>query len=435
MTFEKARAIADAVLLEGYALYPYRASSLKNRYRWSFGVLAPRAFSEAAGSDPWWLQAQFLVEGTERTDIVGRLRFLQLEKRSLEERTADGLREVESLDAGGQLWLSWEEGLTHEIDFELALGSVVAEARSIPFEVPASRAREPILDDREEVAGFVTRERWPVSGLIHVAAKPLEGERPLLCLEIRVENLTPWQRLRAPRDEAMRASCLSTHVLLAARDGAFLSQMDPPSWAAPHADACRNVGIYPVLVGEEGQRDLLLASPIILYDHPKIAPESPGDFFDATEIDALLTLRTRTLTDDEKRQVRATDERTARLLERVEELPPEMMERLHGAVRELQRIEGTRASEREGIEIGARVCPLPRRRTDGSQKGTDAQDALFVGRAATVEKIEHDVDGRVFVAVTFEDDPAADLNRWYGRFHYYELDEVERLAPRGESAA
>ena len=30
--------IANAILYEGYMLYPYRASSVKNQQRWNFGV-------------------------------------------------------------------------------------------------------------------------------------------------------------------------------------------------------------------------------------------------------------------------------------------------------------------------------------------------------------------------------------------------------------
>ncbi len=42
--------IASAVLYEGYILYPYRPS-VKNRQRWTFGGLVPRAYSEAQGAD------------------------------------------------------------------------------------------------------------------------------------------------------------------------------------------------------------------------------------------------------------------------------------------------------------------------------------------------------------------------------------------------
>ena len=47
MSFEAAEKIADAVLFEGYMLYPYRPSALKNRQRWNFGTLYPRAFAES----------------------------------------------------------------------------------------------------------------------------------------------------------------------------------------------------------------------------------------------------------------------------------------------------------------------------------------------------------------------------------------------------
>ena len=41
MTLTAARQVADAVLYEGYLLYPSRATSSKNQIRWQFGVLGP----------------------------------------------------------------------------------------------------------------------------------------------------------------------------------------------------------------------------------------------------------------------------------------------------------------------------------------------------------------------------------------------------------
>ena len=87
------------------------------------------------------------------------------------------------------------------------------------------------------------------------------------------------------------------------------------------AASCQNVGAWPVLVGAEGERDTMLASPIILYDYPQIAPESPGDLFDGTEIDEILALRIMTMTDEEKREMRNTDDRARKILERTEALP------------------------------------------------------------------------------------------------------------------
>jgi hydrogenase maturation protease len=106
------------------------------------------------------------------------------------------------------------------------------------------------------------------------------------------------------RDEALKRSLVSTHVILNVRGGKFISLLDPPESFREMAESCRNIGTYPVLVGAEGERDTMLASPIILYDYPQIAPESDGDLFDGTEINELLALRILTLTDEEKREMR-----------------------------------------------------------------------------------------------------------------------------------
>src|SRR5438132_11874649 len=74
--------IVNAVLYEGYMLYPYRPSSVKNRQRWTFGGLYPQAYSVAHGDDAWTTQAEFLVVCDQpctpgaRIDI--RVRFLHL---------------------------------------------------------------------------------------------------------------------------------------------------------------------------------------------------------------------------------------------------------------------------------------------------------------------------------------------------------------------
>ena len=122
-------------------------------------------------------------------------------------------------------------------------------------------------------------------------------------------------------------------IVLHVRGAAFLSLQDPPEFAKEATAACQNVGAWPILVGEHGERDTMLAPPIILYDYPEIAPESPGDLFDGTEIDEILTLRILTLTEDEKRAVGAIDAQARALLHRSEALSPEQMLSLHGRLR------------------------------------------------------------------------------------------------------
>jgi hypothetical protein len=425
VSFERARRIADAVLLEGYVLYPYRASSAKNRWRFPFGVLAPRAWSEAGGCEAWWMEAQCLLEPGAAPRLRGRLRFLHARRRSVEARdAADGtLRPVGALDAGGRLEVAWDEGEVREVDLE----AVPGEDAEVPFADGAADDEEPVLDAAGALAGRVSRRRAALSGAVRVRWERVVADRPLWRLSVRVENTTSWAMPGAPRDAILPASCLAAHLLLAVEGGAFVSLVDAPEWAREAAAACRSTRAWPVLAGEEGERDLVLAAPIILYDHPRIAPESPGDFFDACEIDELLALRTATLTDGEKREARATDPRAAAVVDRVAGLAPELLERLHGATRELR--DGEMAPRRaEASGPAGALGPGARVRLRPGVRRTDAQDLLFAGCTATVRAVQRDVDDGEWLAVTIDDDPAAELHDWYGRYHYYRRDEVEPLA-------
>jgi hypothetical protein len=292
-------------------------------------------------------------------------------------------------------------------------------------------------------------------GTVRLSAERLEGPYGLVRLRLVVENASAWHDRGADRAVALRHSLVAAHSLLGVDRGVFLSLLDPPEWARQAAEACQNRHTFPVLIGEQGRRDAVLSSPIILYDHPTIAPESPGDLFDATEIDEILTLRTMALTEDEKREARATDERAAAIIDRVDTMPPELLERLHGAVRYLKGVEGvadggtgsdrlstapelvpwwdpgadrTVSPEIDGVVVaGVTVVKGSRVRLRPGQRRADAQDMFLAGREATVEAVFLDVDGNRHLAVTLDEDPAADLQRWHGRFLYFSPDEVEPL--------
>jgi hypothetical protein len=414
MRLDAARAVADAVLVEGYALYPYRASAPKNRFRWAFGVLAPQRWSQAGGCEPWWLEAQVLVAGSLASQISGELRFFQIERRHVERGDADGFTPVDSLESGGTLVVGWDEGHVQSVAFATELRPERS-GLVVPFAIDGGITVEPLT------GGRVVREREEIVGLIVIHAEPIAVEPALTRLTIRIENTTPYPDVTAPRHQAITAALASTHLLLETRGGEFVSLLDPPDWARAAAAACQNTGTYPVLAGPPGTFDVVLSAPFILYDHPQLSPESPCDLFDATENDELLTLRTLALTDDEKRQARATDPRTAAVIDGVDRLRPDMFARLHGTSRDLH--EGEMVPQASGFTPGCRVrlCPTARR--------TDAQDLLYAGKLATVAEIKHDVDGSIFLAVTIDDDPAAELHDWYGRYHHYRTDEVELVEP------
>lgn len=412
MSFDRAIRVADAVLLEGYVLYPYRATAPKNRFRFPFGVLAPKGWSEDGGCEPWWMETQLLLEPGKEWSVDGRLRFLHLRSRTVEAKGPHGYVKADRLEAGESLVLPWDEGELREIDFCLdRIGT-----RTFPIELAAGWEESVVADPGGAVVGRIQRRRASIRGVIETELT--EAEPNLLRLRVRVENLTAG--IGGDREAALPSSLLSAHLLFRSNEGSFLSLLDPPPHAREAAKACTSVRAHPVLAGPPGDTGLVLAAPFILYDHPQVAPESPGDFFDACEIDELLALRTATLTDEEKRQARATDPRAAALVDRIERLPNEKMERLHGALRDLG---GTEMIPR----TNNRYAPGTRVRLLEPKRRTDAQDALFVGCSATIEKVEEDVDGNTWIAVTIDDDPAAELYRWYGRFHYYAPDEVELL--------
>ncbi|HYJ73493.1 MAG TPA: hypothetical protein VE265_13575 [Actinomycetota bacterium] len=459
--FELARKVADAVLYEGYLLYPYRASAAKNQARWQFGVLMPRRWSEHGPDEPWATQTECLLEPEEATTVRVLIRFLHVQAKSVEavDVEAGTFHEVPALPVDGSELIPWDEATEQEVAVEAPLHRLLAGELATPFERPGGRRVEPVHSAAGKLAGRTVRRRWPVMGTVRLSAERLEGPYGLVRLRLVVENASAWHDPRADRAVALRHSLVAAHSLLGVDQGVFLSLLDPPEWAKPAAEACQNLHTWPVLIGDEGRRDAMLSSPIILYDHPTIAPESPGDLFDSTEIDEILTLRTMALTEDEKREARATDERAAAIIDRVDNMPPELLERLHGAVRYLRGVEGAEEPEEAGIVAqpplapeaapelvpwwdpgadrtvspetdgvvvaGVNVAKGSRVRLRPLLRRADAQDMFLADRLATVEAVFLDVDGNRHLAVTLDEDPAADLQRWHGRYLYFSPDEVE----------
>jgi hydrogenase maturation protease len=334
--------IANAVLYEGYVLYPYRPS-VKNRQRWTFGVLYPPARSEVDESDPVQNQTECLVQGSAATRLSVTVRFLHLVARTagrvdppLTQWPAKGeppFCPVETLRAGDATYHTWQEAEEREVVLgERALGELTTTPVRQPFAVSGRRLLEPVSTPTGETVGVLERRQQTVEGVLEVSATPVSDG--LFRVTLRVMNRTAMAAADATtRDAALLRSMASTHAVLEVRDGAFVSLLDPPGCWREAAAACQNVGTWPVLVGAEGERDAMLSAPIILYDYPQVAPESPGDFFDGAEIDEMLSLRVLTMTDEEKRAMAAVDGRTATLLARTEAMAREQLLGLHGTFR------------------------------------------------------------------------------------------------------
>jgi hypothetical protein len=343
--------IVKAVLYEGYMLYPYRPSAVKNRQRFNFGVVYPRIYSEAQRAlDPCTMQTECLVQGDAKTQCTVHVRFLRMVARSVgKPRSHSGgapspsenaFEPVERLEINGKRYQPWQEAIEETIEVtEFPLSALAAQAMQWPFRLSAKQEREPIHDERGIMAGIILRDKRTVAGTIELSAA--EVAAGLFRLRVEISNDS---KLESPcavdRDAALERSLVSAHTILEARDGEFVSLIDPPETHRDFAKACRNVGTWPILVGASGERDTMLSSPIILYDYPEIAPESPGDLFDGAEIDEILSLRIMTLTEDEKREIRESDDRVRQILERTETLPDEQWMKLHGALRGLRAARG-----------------------------------------------------------------------------------------------
>ncbi|WP_084517780.1 hypothetical protein [Microtetraspora niveoalba] len=343
------RRIAQAVLYEGYLLWPYRRSALKNRQRWTIGGLHPRAYC-AEGGDAWYAQTQCLVEAAPEDEVDVEVRFLHALSHDPARPRDDGhavrLEPVPELTVGEHRYTAREEATEREVPVPgLRLGALVERPHRVAVDFPAGREVEWLSEPSGRRVGAIVRVWRKVRGEVEIRAeRPAPG---VFRLTVLVVNTSGWEG--DSREEALRRTLLSCHMVVRARGGAgFVSLMDPPDALRPLAEGCRNVGVWPVLVGPPDSRDTLLSAPIILYDHPEIAPESPGDLFDATEIDQLLTLSVLSLTDEERREIRDGDPRAREILDRCAALTPEQLMRLHGTLRDIRPVQGVRPAAGEG---------------------------------------------------------------------------------------
>ncbi|MFD9533769.1 hypothetical protein [Streptomyces sp. NPDC060010] len=467
--FASARQVADAVLFEGYVLYPYRASAAKNRLRWQFGVLVPPAWAPAH-EEHCLQQTEILMEPKGNAKLAVELRFLHAQRRTVQQARPDGsFTDVTELHLDDRVLVPWDEGTEERVEMTVDVADLAGEGVRVPVTRPAREETEDVHDADGRTLGRLLRRTENIDAVVRLRASELDCAYRAWKLTAVVENTSAWtpDESGADRDAALSRSLVAAHLLLGLDKGSFLSMTDPPEWAKGAVAACVNRQTWPVLAGEHGRADVVLSSPIILEDHPGIAPESIGTMYDATEIDEILALRTAALTDQEKREARGTDPRAAAVIDLAESMPPEVLERLHGAVRGLREITdpdipvdtptGLEPFDSQAVfrpdtpwwdpahadpvdharepvlvdgvpvDVGSRVLLRP------GLRRTDAQDVFLHGRSARVEAVLHDVDGGVHLAVTVEGDPGADIRREQGRFLYFQPDEVTALDETGPS--
>ncbi|MBA3833613.1 MAG: hypothetical protein H0X34_17320 [Chthoniobacterales bacterium] len=439
--------VVNAVLYEGYILYPYRPSSKKNQVgRFTFGRVYPEVYAAAQGGrEPCAMQTEFLVRNESKDAIANvQIRFLHPLARDvgkvgapLAELPSGAEPEFEVVprfEVDGKLYQTWLEAVEREV----ALPPLVLnEPRHLEhaFQFAASRELEPIRGSDGSIVAVIVRRQAAVDGIIAIELESVDLDAVKIRARILNRSALPNEYLESQEAVTLRTFA-STHTILHVEGGECISLLDPDGQYLAAAKNCKQIGTWPVLVGDEekGERDAMLSSPIILYDYPKIAAESPGDLFDGAEIDEILTLRIQTMTDAEKMEMRQVDEHARRILERTENLAEADLLKLHGVMRPtpLQQsneeffnpnkpLETVRVG---GVELkaGDRVRIRPKKRSD-------VMDIALNGKIAIIESVMQDVENEVQFALVLDDDPGRDLGmmRQPGHRFFYGADEVEPI--------
>jgi hypothetical protein len=361
MSLSQVRAVADAVLYEGYLLYPYRATARKNQVRWQFGVLGPPGAAErGVGEEPDMVVQCLLAApangSTGRSSDFSlrvHLRFLQLQTRTVERYDGRGgcFVPVDALEVGEERWLSWDEAVEQELVLDCS-AEILHQGAPQEVSVEGHEDTEEISSttgdtSRSAPTGQVVRRRWPLHARV-TATTTEDGDH--VRLEVRVENVSREHSSGSSSPQtSIRTSLIGTHLILEADGARFVSLVDPPPAAAAAARACSQHRCWPVLAGPRPPEEaastadptvagavtssVVLASPIILYDFPEVAAQSTGALFDSTEIDEILTLRVMTMTDEEKSEARATDPRAREIIDRCDHMSFSDLRQLHGILR------------------------------------------------------------------------------------------------------
>ncbi len=369
--------LVSTLLWEGYALFPYTPGATKNATPTPFGIVYPPA--HAAGSPTTFDHVRMvaMAQAGPGATLRATARFLE----------PAGVR---------------HEGVERRV------------------ELPATPVDALVGEPVTEHFSFDA-----VHGRVRMAAQAFDGGmvRVTMC----VHNTTEVPE-GLDRATALRSSLLSTHPLLQIEGGRFLSLITPPQEAAGAVMTCRQVNTFPVLAAPAD--DVLLGCAIMLYDHPRIAPESRGSLFDGTEIEEALRLHLLALSDGERSELEHHDPALREMLEKAIATAPQDLLGLHGRV-EVREPAGAEADSEIRGEQELTVDGVTYRRGEHVRlrppAGHNAHDHLLEDRTATIERIYIDYDDKVHLCVTVDDDPGQQIMRDIGRYLYFKPDEVEHV--------
>ena len=381
--------LLESLLYEGYALYPYTPTAAKNSTPTPFGIVYPPAYAEGNSATFDHLRVDCVLHVAEGAEVNGTVRFLQ---------TA---------------------GERHE-----------GEARVL--EIPPTSLSD--LAGGGVGEDFSFKGEQPIEGRFRLRADDLgDGlARVRLC----VHNSTAVEDgAEMKRGDALKASLISTHVVIETSAGKFASPLERNGPAGDAVAECKSVNSFPVLA--DSQDRAILGAAIVLPDHPQLSPHSLGNLFDNTEIEEALILHVKALSDQEREEIEKQDPAVREMIAKADETTDEELMRLHGLMRSSDVLGGMKDPgpppepghpnpgepemdvARGTIKKGGKVILHP------GDSSRDPMDGVLKGRTATVERIYRDMDDQIHVGVTVDDDASQELFRETGRYIFFKGDEVE----------
>lgn len=302
--------LTRALLYEGYALFPYKRTATKNMKPVPFGVVYPQHYNFHHAEAHSHLQTECIVKGNADLEMEIKVRFLHLRIKNLlervengvvDERDENGFHAVESLQSGDENYVSGWEAIEREIaSGNVSISKLVQHGMECRIEFPEAEESRFLHNSANESVGKQIIRLSPLVGLMTISARPIDGWENFFKITVKVINTTRVKNPNtASRNEIFKQSFLSTHTILRASGGEFISVFAPEEqWQAVVAQ-CQNINTWPVLVDQDNST--MLSSPIIIYDHPQMAPQSTGDLFDSTEIEEALLLHVAVLSEAEKK--------------------------------------------------------------------------------------------------------------------------------------
>ncbi len=313
--------LTKTVLYEGYSIFPYHRSSVKNLKPIPFGVIYPEQYHSYHPPAPTKMKTECIVTAQKNSAINITVRFLHLIITKIFQQTDN---DNTSLPYEG--WQTIERQINSG---DLIISELIGNKKVFPIGFDSIKVDKNIYDENKILKEKQSNCGLKITGNVIIEAFAFENIDNTFRVSVTVNNDTSLSNAESiSRDEVFQQSFLSTNTILKVTDGAFISDQNPPEEFKEIVAQCEKIGTWPILIDESNT--IMLSSPIILYDYPKINAHSKLDLFDSLEIEEMLILQLSAMSDTEKQQIAESDGKMREMLDKASQVTPQELLNLHG---------------------------------------------------------------------------------------------------------